>query len=559
MHVSEEDLVLLVQDWLPAGARDATLRHLKECSTCAGQADKLRGWTANSEARRNWPRFAVAAAVLLAILVPAVIWQLRGRSPAATSSSLAGLETLPPDDQTRVRAALNAGVASLPAFVNEIAPARETLMGSGTRVDTFNLVSPVGTGIVSDRPRFEWQMVVPSDGYVVTIFDEQSNAVPGVRRLQRQDGRRPIRSCATGRMCGRLPPIAALKRSPRRCHRPRPRDSMSSTRARQRCSSNLKPSTRSRTCCSACCLCKAASSARLPRICARSSRPIRMPHWPADRSQVSPSSTQQTLGVRAPDFADPDTICAWHAISVAGTSSTSPAPRRSSRPESRANRQRSRRRWSSPARRPQVWTAGSIGRCGGCSSRWSKTIPAASIPQFWLDYFRRLHADAATLSAGGIVAYYPTEVPLHHRSAWLGDTRSVRHARRGLPRARHERGRAHRSARGARRRAGRASRTGSPSTRDGQPRRHWANPELWVTCALGPYNFEFMDRVHREIVAKYTVDGVFANRWAPQGGDCYCVHCQQNFRRRPAASSAAHDRPPRSRRGARSSSGASRG
>src|SRR5581483_3079883 len=43
-------------------------------------------------------------------------------------------------------------------------------------------------------------------------------------------------------------------------------------------------------------------------------------------------------------------------------------------------------------------------------------------PKFWLDYFRRLHADAATLSAGGIVAYYPTEVPLHHRSAWLGTT-----------------------------------------------------------------------------------------------------------------------------------------
>ena len=46
--------------------------------------------------------------------------------------------------------------------------------------------------------------------------------------------------------------------------------------------------------------------------------------------------------------------------------------------------------------------------------------PGRFDPQFWLDYFRRLHADAATLSAGGIVAYYPTEVPLHHRSAWLG-------------------------------------------------------------------------------------------------------------------------------------------
>ena len=48
--------------------------------------------------------------------------------------------------------------------------------------------------------------------------------------------------------------------------------------------------------------------------------------------------------------------------------------------------------------------------------------PGRFDPQFWLDYFRRLHADAATLSAGGIVAYYPTAVPLHHRSAWLGQS-----------------------------------------------------------------------------------------------------------------------------------------
>src|SRR5947208_10019381 len=48
--------------------------------------------------------------------------------------------------------------------------------------------------------------------------------------------------------------------------------------------------------------------------------------------------------------------------------------------------------------------------------------PGRFDPQFWLDYFRRLHADAACLSAGGIVAYYPTDIPLHHRSAWLGQT-----------------------------------------------------------------------------------------------------------------------------------------
>src|SRR5262249_5124669 len=64
---------------------------------------------------------------------------------------------------------------------------------------------------------------------------------------------------------------------------------------------------------------------------------------------------------------------------------------------------------------------------------------------------------------------------------------------------------------------------------DGQAVRHWADPELWVTCALGPYNFEFMTEVTREIVSLYPVDGVFSNRWMGHG-ICYCVHCQRNFR-----------------------------
>src|SRR5437867_2249723 len=38
---------------------------------------------------------------------------------------------------------------------------------------------------------------------------------------------------------------------------------------------------------------------------------------------------------------------------------------------------------------------------------------------FWLDYFKRIHADAACLTAGGVVAFYPTKLPLHHRSQWL--------------------------------------------------------------------------------------------------------------------------------------------
>ena len=57
--------------------------------------------------------------------------------------------------------------------------------------------------------------------------------------------------------------------------------------------------------------------------------------------------------------------------------------------------------------------------------RWAQLTLVENDPgqfdaQFWLDYFRRIKADAACLSAGGIVAYYPTNVPLHHRSDALG-------------------------------------------------------------------------------------------------------------------------------------------
>src|SRR4029453_13392789 len=47
--------------------------------------------------------------------------------------------------------------------------------------------------------------------------------------------------------------------------------------------------------------------------------------------------------------------------------------------------------------------------------------PGRYDPQFWLDYFARTHCDAVTLSAGGVVAFYPTAVPFHRRSAWMKD------------------------------------------------------------------------------------------------------------------------------------------
>lgn len=183
------------------------------------------------------------------------------------------------------------------------------------------------------------------------------------------------------------------------------------------------------------------------------------------------------------------------------------------------------RPWARAGREPQPWFDRPM--------RWAQLVlvendPGRFDPDFWLDYFRRIHADGVCLSAGGVVAYYPTQVPLHHRSAWLGDSDPFGYLVDGCRQMQ----------------MAIIARTDPHATWDsayqarpdwvavdaqGHRRRHWSNPDLWVTCALGPYNFEFMTAVHQEITEAYQVDGIFSNRWAGHG-TCYCEHCVENFR-----------------------------
>ena len=164
--------------------------------------------------------------------------------------------------------------------------------------------------------------------------------------------------------------------------------------------------------------------------------------------------------------------------------------------------------------------------------RWAQLTLVEDDPgkydlSFWLDYFQRTHSDAACLSAGGCVAFYPTKIPLHYRSQLLGDRDCFGDLVAGCRKlgmnviARTDPHACHQDVYNA-----------HPDwiavEANGQKRRHWAMPGWWVTCALGPYNFEFMTEVTKEIVTRYQVDGVFSNRWAGSGM-CYCEHCRENF------------------------------
>jgi len=167
--------------------------------------------------------------------------------------------------------------------------------------------------------------------------------------------------------------------------------------------------------------------------------------------------------------------------------------------------------------------------------RWMQLIlvendPGQFDPDYWLDLFRRTHTEGLSLSAGGVVAYYPTTIPYHHRSTAMkeGDD-PFGYLVRGCQKL------------------GMSiiARTDSHALLDdaatahpewvacdseGRPLRHWELPKTrLVACAYGPYNFEFMTEVHRELVTAYGIDGIFCNRW--QGsGLCYCESCKRQFR-----------------------------
>ena len=74
---------------------------------------------------------------------------------------------------------------------------------------------------------------------------------------------------------------------------------------------------------------------------------------------------------------------------------------------------------ASQASRPgQAWYR-KMRRCGQVN--FNEMDPGRLDIAQWVDYWSSLKLDALLLNAGGIMAFYPTKIPGHHRSQFLGD------------------------------------------------------------------------------------------------------------------------------------------
>ena len=167
-------------------------------------------------------------------------------------------------------------------------------------------------------------------------------------------------------------------------------------------------------------------------------------------------------------------------------------------------------------------------RCGQIN--YNERDPLTMDAEAWGDYWASLKVDAVLLNGGGIVAFYPTQVPYHHRSEFLG-SRDLFGEMVAAMKRRRIRAVARMDCNLAYEDALKAHPEWFERNQDGSPRPHGESPWLFATCMFSTYFSEQMPAIYREINQRYPIDGFFTNGWPSTGAlrVCYCESCRRLF------------------------------
>ena len=167
-------------------------------------------------------------------------------------------------------------------------------------------------------------------------------------------------------------------------------------------------------------------------------------------------------------------------------------------------------------------------RCGQIN--YNERDPLTMDANAWGDYWASLKVDAVLLNGGGIVAFYPTQIPYQHRSEFLG-ARDLFGEMVAAMKRRGIRAVARMDCNLAYEDALKAHPEWFERNRDGSPRPHAESPWLFSTCMFSTYFTEQMAAIYREINQHYPVDGFFTNGWPSTGAlrVCYCENCRKLF------------------------------
>jgi hypothetical protein len=169
------------------------LAHIRSCVTCQSEVQDLsRFRTELAETRRKpvvMPTkrrgsyripIGIAAAVLVIGVSSTIVFRRPKPAPTPTAATAPPQRVdplLPSAERQILAAAVSSGRLERPPVLDALISKQGTLLSPSQEKERFNLLAPVGTTVLSDRPMLRWTMLASANSYVVSIFDEKFQKV----------------------------------------------------------------------------------------------------------------------------------------------------------------------------------------------------------------------------------------------------------------------------------------------------------------------------------------------------------------------------------------------
>jgi hypothetical protein len=162
--------------------------HLQECAMCQAEVQDLGRFRSElhdtPRARKKatvvpiarWTKWTLPAAVAAAVLLIAggAVWNARRHRAVEQAAATAPKPVeapLPPAEKASLDRAMAARRFERAPVLDQLIVHPNTLLGSKSEATTLDLLTPVGTTVLSDRPTMRWTPLLGATGYVVAIFN----------------------------------------------------------------------------------------------------------------------------------------------------------------------------------------------------------------------------------------------------------------------------------------------------------------------------------------------------------------------------------------------------
>ncbi len=214
-HLSYEQMAAFVDHDLDDIDTEIVRSHLELCTQCEDEVRDLQRFRtefsrspipepASEEVQHpeqrgwwwNWLRVGVPSAVAAAAMIAVFVMRTEpvlvalndggGQVTLYASGKLSGIDRVPEGYQALLRTALESQRVGVPTEVSTLSAGGGVLRGNPTD-ERFQLLSPLGTFVETDRPQFRWGAVAGAESCIVEVYDAEARKVGSSSELTKPE------------------------------------------------------------------------------------------------------------------------------------------------------------------------------------------------------------------------------------------------------------------------------------------------------------------------------------------------------------------------------------